>query len=96
MEPGGGGVKSRKKFFRKLFIAAILFAVLNAIYAHFGIFPGNARPYVIQKIEPLFVTLVKWQDVSLVAGLTLVMIVLAAYIPLRRMMKIDPAIVFKT
>lgn len=51
---------------------------------------------VIQNFEPLFATLVKWQDVLLVAGLTLVMILLAAYIPLRRMMSIDPAIVFKT
>lgn len=49
----------------------------------------------IKKVEPLFVTLVKWEDVLLVAGMTLVMIVLAAYIPLRRMMNIDPAMVFK-
>ncbi|MBI4407037.1 MAG: FtsX-like permease family protein [Candidatus Kerfeldbacteria bacterium] len=50
---------------------------------------------VIKQIEPLFVTLVKWQDIVAVAGMTVVMIILAAYIPLRRLMKIDPAIVFK-
>ncbi|EKD78949.1 MAG: hypothetical protein ACD_41C00221G0003 [uncultured bacterium] len=50
---------------------------------------------LVRNIEPMFVTLLKWQDVMSVAGLTLGMIVLAAYIPLRRVMKIDPAIVFK-
>lgn len=51
---------------------------------------------VIRNIEPMFVTLLKWQDVVSVAGLTIVMILLAAYIPLRRVMQIDPAIVFKS
>lgn len=50
----------------------------------------------IQRIEPLFVTLVKWQDIVLVAGMTVLMIILATYIPLRRIIKIDPAIVFKS
>lgn len=63
--------------------------VLGALLTYFG-------SDVIKSYEPLFATLVKWQDMLIVAGLTLVMIVLAAYIPLRRMMKIDPAIVFKS
>lgn len=63
--------------------------LLGAILTYFG---SN----VIQRFEPLFATLVKWQDVVAVAGLTLLMIVLAAYIPLRRIIKIDPAIVFKS
>lgn len=63
--------------------------VLGAILTYFG-------SDVIQRFEPLFATLVKWQDVAIVAGLTLLMIVLAAYIPLRRIIKIDPAIVFKS
>lgn len=50
---------------------------------------------VIQKLEPLFVTLLKWEDVASVAGMTVVMIVLATYIPVRRIFHIDPAIVFK-
>lgn len=49
----------------------------------------------IQRFEPLFVTLVKWQDVMGVAGLTGVMVVCATYIPVRRILSIDPAIVFK-
>jgi len=49
----------------------------------------------IQRLEPLFVTLVKWPDVLSVAGLTGVMVVCAAYIPVRRILGIDPAIVFK-
>ncbi|EKD76017.1 MAG: hypothetical protein ACD_43C00251G0001 [uncultured bacterium] len=64
-----------------------------------GFIVGVALTYfgsdIIKGIEPLFVTLIKWQDVVAVAGLTVIMIIFAAYIPLRRLMKIDPAIVFK-
>lgn len=71
----------------------------SSIAGGIGFVLGTVLTYVgsdvIKKFEPLFATLVKWPDVVLVAGLTLVMIGLAAYIPLRRMMHIDPAIVFK-
>lgn len=50
---------------------------------------------VIQNIEPLFVTLVKWEDIAIVAGMTIAMIIVASYIPMRRIMRIDPALVFK-
>ncbi|MBI2415756.1 MAG: ABC transporter permease [Candidatus Kerfeldbacteria bacterium] len=71
----------------------------SSIAGGIGFILGTGLTYfgsdVIKKFEPLFVTLVKWQDVVVVAGMTLAMIILAAYIPLRRMIKIDPAIVFK-
>jgi putative ABC transport system permease protein len=63
--------------------------ILGAVLTYFG-------SDVIQRFEPLFATLVKPQDILIVVSLTLMMIVLAAYVPLRRMMRIDPAIVFKT
>ena len=44
---------------------------------------------------PQFVTFVKWQDILLVAGATLVMSGIAAYIPVRRLASIDPVAVFK-
>lgn len=69
-------------------IAGVGGFVLGTVLTYFG-------SDMIKQIEPLFVTLIKWEDVLTVAGLTVVMIVLAAYIPLRRLMKIDPAVVFK-
>jgi putative ABC transport system permease protein len=44
---------------------------------------------------PQFVTFVKWQDILLVAGATLVMSGIAAYVPVRRLATIDPVTVFK-
>jgi putative ABC transport system permease protein len=42
-----------------------------------------------------FVTLVKWQDMLAVFAVTLVMSFLAAYVPVRRLARIDPVAVFK-
>ena len=44
---------------------------------------------------PQFVTFVKWQDILAVAGATLVMSAIAAYVPVRRLASIDPVAVFK-
>jgi len=44
---------------------------------------------------PQFVVFVRWQDISAVAGTTLIMSLLAAYIPIRRLTSIDPVSVFK-
>lgn len=49
----------------------------------------------INDIEPLFVTLIQWQDVLWIGGLTIAMIIVASYIPVRKVLRIDPAIVFK-
>lgn len=45
-------------------------------------------------LVPQFVTYVRWQDVLAVAGLTVMMAVLAAYVPVRRLAAIDPVTVF--
>jgi putative ABC transport system permease protein len=44
---------------------------------------------------PQFVVFVRWQDILAIAGITLCMSVIAAYIPIRRMASIDPVTVFK-
>ena len=48
-----------------------------------------------QELVPQFVVLVRWQDVLGVAGFTLLMVLLAAYVPTRRLAAIDPVEVFK-
>jgi len=48
-----------------------------------------------QDIVPQFVVFVRWQDVLGIAGATLLMVLLAAYIPVRRLASIDPVTVFK-
>jgi putative ABC transport system permease protein len=51
-------------------------------------------PFAQQSV-PQFVVFVRWQDIGAVAGTTLVMSLLAAYIPIRRLTSIDPVSVFK-
>ncbi|HUF53522.1 MAG TPA: FtsX-like permease family protein, partial [Dehalococcoidia bacterium] len=46
-------------------------------------------------LVPQFVTLVQWQDILLVLGATVVMSVVAGYVPVRRLATIDPTSVFK-
>ena len=44
---------------------------------------------------PQFVVFVRWQDILGIAGITLLMALIAAYIPVRRISSIDPVTVFK-
>ncbi len=48
----------------------------------------------MQDIVPQFVIFIRWQDVLGVAGFTLLMAILAAYIPIRRLAAIDPVAAF--
>jgi len=48
-----------------------------------------------QDIVPQFVVLVRWQDVAAIAVATLLMALIASYIPIRRIARIDPVVVFK-
>ena len=48
-----------------------------------------------QDTVPQFVVWVRWQDIAGIAGATLVMALIAAYIPIRRLSNIDPVMVFK-
>jgi putative ABC transport system permease protein len=53
-----------------------------------------AEPFATD-IVPQFVLFTRFQDVLLVAGATVVMALIAAYIPVRRLAQIDPTTVFK-
>ncbi len=48
-----------------------------------------------QDTVPQFVVFVRWQDILGIAGATLLMALIAAYIPMRRLASIDPVTVFK-
>jgi putative ABC transport system permease protein len=50
---------------------------------------------IAEQRVPEFITLVRWQDVATVFAATLVMAVVAAFIPIRRVARIDPAAVFR-
>ena len=53
-----------------------------------------AGPFA-QDLVPQFVVFVRWQDLLGVAGVTLLMVLIAAYVPVRRLAAIDPVTVFK-
>jgi putative ABC transport system permease protein len=53
-----------------------------------------AAPFA-QDTVPQFVVFVRWQDIVGIAGITLLMALIAAYIPVRRIASIDPVTVFK-
>ncbi len=44
---------------------------------------------------PQFVVWVRWQDLLMITGATLLMAVIAAFVPIRRLAEIDPVTVFK-
>ena len=46
-------------------------------------------------LVPQFVVWVRWQDLLLVTGATLLMALIAAFVPIRRLAEIDPVTVFK-
>jgi putative ABC transport system permease protein len=48
-----------------------------------------------QDAVPQFVVWVRWQDIAGIAAATLIMALIAAYIPVRRLSNIDPVMVFK-
>jgi putative ABC transport system permease protein len=50
---------------------------------------------IAQSLVPQFVVFVRWQDILGIAGATILMALLAAYIPVRRLTSIDPVSVFK-
>ncbi len=53
-----------------------------------------AAPFA-QDLVPQFVVFVRWQDILGITAATLVMALIAAFIPVRRLAKIDPVMVFK-
>jgi putative ABC transport system permease protein len=50
---------------------------------------------IAQDLVPQFVVWVRWQDLLMITGLTLLMATIAAFVPIRRLAQIDPVTVFK-
>jgi len=53
-----------------------------------------AAPFA-QDLVPQFVVFVRWQDILGITAATLIMALIAAFIPVRRLAQIDPVMVFK-
>ena len=51
---------------------------------------------IAQDLVPQFVVFVRWQDLLGIAGATLLMALIASFIPVRRLSQIDPVTVFKS
>lgn len=86
------GMKNRQLYtvvIEQALIAGLIGYAVGAGLA-FGL-GGGLGQYV-----PQFVTQIRWFDVAWVFGLTLLMSVVAAYLPIRRIARIDPAEVFKS
>jgi len=70
--------------------------IAGTVGSVFGVGLTFAMAYIVGYIEPSFVTSIIWSDIIMVFGITLLMILFSAFIPIRRIAGIDPAIVFKT
>ena len=70
-----------------------------AVTALLGFLVGIGLTFLVgpfaSDFVPQFVLFTRWQDVLVVAGVTVAMAVIAGYIPVRRLAAIDPVSVFK-
>ena len=71
----------------------------SAVTSLLGFLVGIGLTFLIgpfaSDLVPQFVLFTRWQDVLVVAGVTMGMAVIAGYIPVRRLAAIDPVSVFK-
>src|SRR3989338_2878720 len=44
-------MRSRRRFYKRLFVPALLILVLVALYLHYGLFPSRLKDRVIQEVE---------------------------------------------
>lgn len=81
---------------RQLYMVVLEQALVAAVI---GFIVGTALAYALNPLiataVPQFVTQIRLFDVVWIFGLTMLMAVVASYIPMRRLNKIDPAEVFK-
>jgi ABC-type lipoprotein release transport system permease subunit len=54
-----------------------------------------AASFFAERLVPQFVTLLRWQDALIVLGAILAMCLLASYLPVQRVLRVDPLRVFK-
>lgn len=83
---------SNAKLYQIIFEQTAIAGIIGSIV---GIGLTFVVSIIARIIEPGFVTYYIWQDAMLVFGFVAIMIIGAAYLPLRRILAIDPAIVFK-
>ena len=60
-----------------------------------GLVLGFGGGVFIQELVPEFATLYRWQDLLFVLGAALLMSGIAAFVPIRQVARIDPALVFR-
>jgi len=84
--------------FTNLFLYQVVF-VQSLVTSALGFALGAGLTLLVapfaQGLVPQFVVFIRWQDVLGIAAATLLMALLAAYIPVRRLAAIDPVTVFK-
>jgi putative ABC transport system permease protein len=84
--------------FRNMYLYRLVFEQ-SAVTALLGFSLGLGMTLILgpfaSDIVPQFVLYIRWQDVLFVAGVTVLMALIAAYIPVRRLAAIDPVSVFK-
>jgi putative ABC transport system permease protein len=83
---------SNRFLYRVVFAQSLVTSAMGFILgAGLTLFAG---PFA-RDIVPQFVVLIRWQDMLGITGITLIMALIAAYIPVRRIAQIDPVTVFK-
>ncbi|MGH9196491.1 MAG: ABC transporter permease, partial [Acidimicrobiia bacterium] len=84
--------------FRNMYLYRLVFEQ-SAVTALLGFTVGLGLTLLLgpfaSDFVPQFVLFTRWQDVLFVAGVTVLMALIAAYIPVRRLAAIDPVSVFK-
>jgi putative ABC transport system permease protein len=84
--------------FRNSYLYRLVFEQ-SAVTAMLGFLVGIGLTLLVgpfaSDVVPQFVLFTRWQDVLVVAGLTVGMALIAGYIPVRRLAAIDPVTVFK-
>lgn len=83
---------SNRFLYRVVFEQSLVISVL-------GFLLGTGATVVVapyaQDLVPQFVVFVRWQDLLGITGATLLMALIAAFVPVRRLAQIDPVTVFK-
>lgn len=81
------------QLYRIIFEQAVISGVFGFI---FGVGLTYGVLELIPKVVPQFVTVTRGEDLLIIFGLALAMSLVASYTPVRRLAKIDPALVFKS
>jgi len=81
---------------RQLFAVVVRQSVVVAVLGYaLGTILAFVTGKAIQDAVPEFATIYRWQDLAAVFGAALVMSIIAAVVPIRRVASVDPAIVFR-